>query len=320
MKKSFVKTTTGNALFDGGVTLVPDLLLDTKIQEKLELSDDEVLFIIKILKYQKEGPVTDELLFGQKASKSAQRRRSSLIEKGYLIVTPKKSYCPTTKRYRTEYLEYDLSPLFNILDCPSSVAQEKAAKTYQRKTSEEMLHDLKVCSGNEEVEEVDEGYSIAWNAKETFNELEPEIKDSLEIFFKEYQDFYGKKYVASVKDLTVSDSILKNAKHIMDYIKTSSSWDSNFNPRLVFFNKVSFRKKELEQFAFKRTGMILSVAEETKRNAVHTYLEFLKQHDMGYAEFANKYCPNEFLRARIKNNNLSTQDYLEIIELLKTIT
>ena len=102
--------------------MVSNLLLD--FQEELDISDSELLFLIKILKKRNSPIIHDNELDKNSSSRTMLRRRTSLKEKGlinYSIV--KKQNEKGT--YQTDGVMYDLSPLEEKLQSISNKLEEK---------------------------------------------------------------------------------------------------------------------------------------------------------------------------------------------------
>lgn len=102
----------GNYLSDYGYFNVSNLLID--YQEELNLSDDELIFIIKLSRYSNGWIIKNNMIDENLSSRTFQRRRKSLKEKGYLIVKENK-YRNADGTFRTVGLIYDLSGLNKAL-------------------------------------------------------------------------------------------------------------------------------------------------------------------------------------------------------------
>lgn len=300
--KNTVRSIWGESILDRGWILVPNTLIDK--QKELDLSDDDLAFIIKIIRFSRGVALSDKKFESILSSRTLQRRRQSLINKGYLSVYHKKeSFEKEEKKYRTIGIVYDLSGLKNAIDLITK-EQNKAPTERKSNYRQENFRGNFYCS--------EKMFS-------KLSYLSDSIKSSLNTFFDEYFNFYSEYYSLIEKDLSVDLGILENAKYIMDYVKRCPTWESGMTPRLVFFEKVSFRRKELVSFVREQGKRTLTDEQKEALRYSKMFYEFLLTEKLSNVEVANKYFVNNALYNKVATNTMEGLDYKEALKILSLI-
>lgn len=219
----------GDNILDSGFLALPNILLDK--QEELGISDDELLFIIKTMRHHESFKIHDSQLSGL-STKTLQRRRTSLKEKGYLETEVHK-YQDTDGTWITEGISYNYKNLImaiNALNVQASTERAELAKKVPPKT----VHHNTIDNTSRK----------------------NKIPADVEKFMSDYKTHYGTDYkLTSTEKLLLENSspeFIKSAPFIFDYTSYQKEYGklpSTFVPRLIFFQKVLFRQAELIEFA-----------------------------------------------------------------------
>lgn len=247
--KEIYTSPTKNYLQRNGFVMVSNLLLD--FQEELDISDSELLFLIKILKKRNSPIIHDNELDKNSSSRTMLRRRTSLKEKGlinYSIV--KKQNEKGT--YQTDGVMYDLSPLEEKLQSISNKLEEKK----ENKLKQELKNDI------------------------VFTDLENE---SLQKYFKDFEDYYGVKYSMNKYEFEYFKNKLKDEdkvliEHIFEYCEENELFDQ-ITPRLSLFFKIPFRFNDLKKFCLKNKYIKSKAQIEQEKEEDRKWQEFLDEQE-----------------------------------------
>jgi len=102
----------GNHIQDYGYFIVPNLLIDKR--NNLGIDDGELSFLLIISRFSSGWTLRDEQIDAQTSSRTMQRRRKSLKEKGLIDFYERK--VKTEKGWVNYGIVYDLTPLENKLN------------------------------------------------------------------------------------------------------------------------------------------------------------------------------------------------------------
>lgn len=210
----------GNLILDQGFIMVPNLLLD--YQEDLGLSDDELLFIIKVLRHHETFRIHDKDLSQSVSEKTLQRRRASLKNKGYLDTTVFKSQ-DANGTWITNGITYDFTKL--------------------------LLAISEIYNSKNKVEAKEEPRKIPKQIKQSHSK---EVNE----FITEFESKYNYKYKLTQEEelllKNASPEFIRSIPYILKYVNDkgeAGDLPEGFTPKLIFFLKVDFRKEELIKYA-----------------------------------------------------------------------
>lgn len=210
------KIITGNFMYDYGFTMCSNLLID--YQDKLNLTNDDIIFIIKVLRHKSGYRLHDSCLDSTLSTKTLQRRRKALVDKGYLTFKVIKA-TDETGAIITQGILYDLTELNMALIGLANELNEKEAEVKISKPA-----------------------FIAINHDDYYSD-----------FQKEYYKRYNKEYHISNIEKTKLKSLKKeekeSIKYIFDYIDDNlNNLPTDFHPRLSFFIKLNWRMEKLVEY------------------------------------------------------------------------
>lgn len=215
----------GNA-FDQGFTMIPNILIDR--QKELNLTDDELLFIIKVMRHHENFKLHDNQIDDDISSKTLQRRRNSLKNKGYLETTIYK-YQLKDGTWRNDGILYDFSGLSIVM---SQLESKK---------------NLPPSGQNE---------AIAVPEKSVQHNIKYNTTRELDFFKAEFEKRYKTPYKLTEQEKLLLFNSSPEFKQAIPYIfmytdcyKEMNQLDENVIPRLSFFLKVKFRQDQLIKFA-----------------------------------------------------------------------
>ncbi|MFA6089753.1 MAG: hypothetical protein WC755_07890 [Candidatus Woesearchaeota archaeon] len=278
MEKEQMKVVWGNYIFDHGYFNISNLLIDS--QEELGITDDELLFIIKIQRFSGGWTILDSKLSKSLCSKSLQRRRKTLKEKGLLDTIERKE-----KDEQGQIRTYGIIYNFSGLDKKLREISEKKLELDDRK---KICADRTVLSKKKtEVSALNKTISIRTNTSKISEdpkrvELNTEIIATFKnqyIKFKENNDFQlwgpemswphtsfkpSKKDLENLNNLDLEDLELlnKSSKHLSDYIyfelesKRFIGSDGYFTPTLSLFSKSKVQFNKLYRFYLDANGLL----------------------------------------------------------------
>lgn len=218
---SYIKSNpTTNYLQRNGFIMVSNLLID--YQEELGITDDELVFITKIMKNSSGWRLHDCDISKTVSSKTLQRRRKSLKEKGLLD-------------YKTITITNSLGQKFNDgIMYDLSKLEEKLQSISDRIESE------KINQIKQEIED---------NGLEVSDDLVEEISETpLSKFQKDWYNYYGTKYELSKAERDEFNSLKPEVKNCFKYVFQyciDKNLLSKITPRISLFLKTKFRLNDL---------------------------------------------------------------------------
>lgn len=212
MKSSSVS----NYIQRDGFVMVSNLLI--AYQMELGLTNRELVFIIKAIKHKENYKLHDDQLDPSVSSRTLQRCRKSLKEKGYLNYKIWK-YSDEKGRLHTEGITYDFSPLEEELQRISNlIAEEKESQI------------------NKEAE----NYIIE------YGEESPIIK-----FMEDWENHYGDKYRLTPVEKQwynkLSEEEQEYVSRIFEFCEDMQLF-KEITPRLILFIKTASRWKQLKEY------------------------------------------------------------------------
>ena len=205
-----------NYLQRDGFVMVSNLLIAH--QEKLDLTDRELLFIIKCIKHKENYKLHDSQLDPSVSPRTLQRCRKSLTDKGYLQYKVWK-YTDENGHISTEGITYDFSGLEEKLqEISDFIAEEK----------------------NSQIEKDAENYIIE------FGEESPMSK-----FLRDWENHYGDSYKLSQSEKIWYNKLSKEEQEyigkIFDYCLDYKLF-REITPRISLFMKTPSRWKALKEY------------------------------------------------------------------------
>ena len=251
-----------------GHVAISNLLLD--VQDELDISDTEMLFIIKACKINRK--IINDSDFGKHVStKTLQRKRASLKAKGlldYSIVKGKGS----DGRYKTIGIAYDLKPLEDRLQAISDniykAEEEKAAKIIEEK---------KIL--------------IEKNEEET-------TSTGIEKYKEQYNIVYGHEPVISCEDYNFYNKLKSEEQDSFGYV---FSWlfynhlEGRIIPNVVLFRKTPYRFNSLVKYC-KDWNLVKTAEEEAHEEAENIFNTTKKREKFStivlnkfFKDYADKY-------------------------------
>ena len=204
-----------NYLQRDGFVMVSNLLISYK--EELGLTNKEVMFIISVMRHKENYKLHDEELDPTVSSRTLQRRRKSLKEKGLLNFSIWRS-SNEHGQFMTEGITYDFTPLEEKLqELSNKIAQEK----------------------EEKIKEEAKNYIIE------YEEDSPIAK-----FAEDWKNHYGDVYKLSAAEKDWYNGLGENQKYIgriFDYCGENKLFGS-ITPRLALFMKNNIRWTQLKDY------------------------------------------------------------------------
>ena len=218
---SYIKSNpTTNYLQRNGFIMVSNLLID--YQEELGITDDELVFITKIMKNSSGWRLHDCDISKTVSSKTLQRRRKSLKEKGLLD-------------YKTITITNSLGQKFND------------GIMYDLSKLEEKLQSISDKIESEKINQIKQ--EIKDNGLEVSDDLVEEISETpLSKFQKDWYNYYGTKYELSKAERDEFNSLKPEIKNCFKYVFQyciDKNLLSKITPRISLFLKTKFRLNDL---------------------------------------------------------------------------
>ena len=218
---SYIKSNpTTNYLQRNGFIMVSNLLID--YQEELGITDDELVFITKIMKNSSGWRLHDCDISKTVSSKTLQRRRKSLKEKGLLD-------------YKTITITNSLGQKFNDGIMYDLSKLEEKLQSISDKIESEKINQIK--------QEIDD------NGLEVSEDLVEEISETpLSKFQKDWYNYYGTKYELSKAERDEFNSLKPEIKNCFKYVFQyciDKNLLSKITPRISLFLKTKFRLNDL---------------------------------------------------------------------------
>ncbi len=285
-------------LLDYGFTMIPNLLIDN--QHELGISDDELLFIIKVMRHNESYKLHDDQISQDLSSKTIQRRRKTLIDKGYLQVEIYK-YQDKEGHWHTDGILYDFTnltmaltqleksedkknktpsgqnweiessecPVNNTINNTTYVLGEKS-NISPKNEEDEVVDQEDIMDDNGELVETDNKIKIITEEEEKYYSS----KQLLNNYIKEFEKRYNRKYNLTITEKYLYDRAPIEFKKSLPYLfqfvdeyKENGSLSEDVTPKLSFFLKVNFRKHQLINYATEQMGMFEQIhySEELSR-------------------------------------------------------
>lgn len=281
----------GNYLYEHGYSMISNLLVD--YQEELGLDNDEVVFIIKVYRHKNGYKLHDSNLDSTLSTKTLQRRRKSLVEKGYLQYTVHKSN-DSSGNIITDGIVYDLTALDIAL-------AQLSADIIEKREEENKFKKVEV-------------------KKKDTSKIKKE--DVIEFFKEEFKNRYNKDYIISNEEKErikrMSPAELSAVKNIFDYCdENKENLPENFMPRIIFFTKLQWRMDKLLEFSSDRESSAIEeekikVEIEANRLAEERYLSLTGDDDKDFTYYLRKEKPSIFLKKK-NGMMLNIIDELEVV-------
>ena len=204
-----------NYLQRDGFVMISNLLISYK--EELGLTNKEVMFIISVMRHKENYKLHDEELDPTVSSRTLQRRRKSLKEKGLLNFSIWRS-SNEQGQFMTEGITYDFTPLEEKLqELSNKIAQEK----------------------EEKIKEEAKNYIIEYEDDSPIVE-----------FAEDWKNHYGDVYKLSAAEKDWYNGLGENQKYIgiiFDYCGENKLFGS-ITPRLALFMKNNIRWTQLKDY------------------------------------------------------------------------
>ena len=216
-------TPNSNYLQRNGFVMVSNLLID--YQEELGITDDELVFITKVMKNTSSWRLHDSDISKAVSSKTLQRRRKSLKEKGLLEYKTVTITNSLGQKFN-DGIMYDLSKLEQKLQEISNKIEEKKVETIKKEIKENNI-DL-----------TDEDFSTI-------------TESSLLKYQKDWYNYYRTKYELSKQERDEYNKLSPFDKRYFKYVFEYCSENnllSKITPRLSLFLKTKFRMNDLKNW------------------------------------------------------------------------
>lgn len=245
-------------LLRNGYIPVSNLLID--YQQQLGISEEELIFLIKVLRHRNGFIIHDEMLDPTVSSRTLTRRRTSLKEKNlinYTIVKKK----DVTGLYKTSGISYDLTPLEEKLQIISDSLEKEKEKDIEETLTKEKIKTVR-----------DEDLP-------------------LENYKDDFKAYYGYDFILNEYECNKYNSLSTDDKEYIKYIFAYCK-DNNLlekiTPRLSLFFKVKFRFEELKKYCHDN-GLVITKEEKLKLS-IEKEVEEKRKELIEY--FNNKYNSN----------------------------
>lgn len=283
----------GNYIYEYGYVMISNLLLD--YQNELKLTNDEVMFIIKVFRHKNGYKLHDSILDSTLSTKTLQRRRKSLVEKGYLEYRITKS-TDNNGNIITEGIVYDFTALDIALShLASSISEKEEQKKLEKETT-------------------------------IIPVIEPIINksDVIESFKDEYKKKYKKDYNLSREEKEAIKKLSKREvdalKYIFEYFEENKdNLPKDFSPRIIFFTKVGWRMEQLISFADEYEERLNSDKEQSdlmleNRKAEERWWSLVEseEEDMAFTVYLRRNNPSLFVKKR-NGMMINIIDELEVV-------
>lgn len=225
---NFVMTT--NYLQRDGFIMVSNLMVE--YQKELKITNKELMFLIKVMKHKENYKLHDSQIDPSLSTRTLQRYRKSLVEKGILTYKIWKTQ-DSFGRFMTEGITYDLSPLEKKLQSISNkLAEEKNKKIAEEAQNyileyEEDSPMRKFCEDWEA--HYGDKYNITAFEKMWYNSLKSEHQEYLKYIFRLCSDY--RLFTSVVPRLSLFAKNKERWKQLKDYVSDvtyvppKSAWD-----------------------------------------------------------------------------------------------
>lgn len=206
---------SSNFLYEGGFTMISNIILDN--QSELCITNEELAFLLKVYRHASGFKLHDSVLDPTISTRTLQRRRFSLKQKGLITYSIYK-HQDEKGRFKTDGIVYDLTPLEDKLTEVLRL-KESEKKDVILAMEENCISDIenspldKFC--NDWFENYETNYRLTKEEKQLYNKLPEEEK--------------------------------KLVGHIFSYCIDEELLDS-ITPRLSLFFKTPFRWEALREY------------------------------------------------------------------------
>jgi hypothetical protein len=248
---------SSNYLYDG-FTMISNLIMDNQV--RLNITNEEFAFIVKIYRNVKGYKIHDSALDSTVSTRTLQRRRKSLKDKGLIKYTVYRKR-DDSGHITTDGISYDLSPL-----------EEKLQAIHIENLSKKEL----------KVEKIQKEYILDDGETEEDSPLEKYRKD----WFEEYgTDYNITKFEADYYN-RMNSTERQRLCYIFDMVKENGEM-GKIVPRLSLFFKVPVRMAQLREYTSEKV-----VSEESDRKMKEA-LEFDDKLEKFMKETEKKYIVKE---------------------------
>lgn len=213
-------TPVKNYIQRNGFVMVSNLLLN--FQQELDISDSELIFIIKIMKNKDGYIIHDDDLDPTVCSKTLSRRRNGLKAKGLLNFVVVKKQNPITGKFSTQGISYDLT----LLEEKLQKISDRLEKEKQSKVEKDIIKHKEII--------------------ETVEENSP-----LEKYKNDFKEYYGVDYKLTEYEINCYNKLSDENKLCISYIFEYCKENELFGkliPKLSLFFKVDFRMADLKRY------------------------------------------------------------------------
>ena len=280
-------TPNSNYLQRNGFVMVSNLLID--YQEELGITDDELVFITKVMKNTSSWRLHDSDISKSVSSKTLQRRRKSLKEKGLLEYKTVTITNSLGQKFN-DGIMYDLSKLEQKLQEISNKIEEKKVETIKKEIKENNI-DL-----------TDEDFSTI-------------TESSLLKYQKDWYNYYRTKYELSKQERDEYNKLSPFDKRYFKYVFEYCSENnllSKITPRLSLFLKTKFRMNDLKNWCNENKAEFK--INQEKEETPLSDKELLDK----WAEQSKDLMPKEEIEKELTDDNGLTED--EMKQLFEDLT
>jgi hypothetical protein len=250
-KQEFASAKSKNYLTKNGFVMVSNLIFDRQVE--LGASNEELLFLIRVMKNCQGFHTTDANLDPTKSTRTLQRYRKNLKELGLLDYKVYKVRDSNNDFY--SYIVYDLNKLEEKLQKLSDTTETKKEREIKEIEKNEETIDEDVADDEPEPPKPEPPKA----KKEPPKKKEASIKKTLleenkEKFQSDWKSEYGNEYNFSDEE----DKWLSKKedasflRYIFDWcheMKEKGDLPDDVNPRIAFFMKTKFRCDQMRKWA-----------------------------------------------------------------------
>ena len=245
-----------------GYVRVSNLLIDN--QAKLNITDGELSFLLKIMREKPGKIIQDKDIDLQICNRSMQRRRASLIKKGIFtceIIRERNE----SGQYVTGGIKYNLEPLGKLLQKLSDELDQK--KTEENKKYFEPKDD--VVYAEDELVELTEEAGIEYTPP--IPEIEKD--EFLQVYKEEFEDEYGVEYKITSDEMELYTHLSEEKRKALSWTFTycrAKNLLGRVVPRLSLFLKTPWRMKSLVDWC--KEENIINAIEQIEKADIDTFL------------------------------------------------
>ena len=197
-----------------GFVMVSNLLI--KYQQELEISNQELTFLIKVMKHKENYKLHDSQLDPTVSERTLQRRRKSLKEKGLLEFKIWRTR-DSEGHIKTEGITYDLSKLEEKLQSISNKLAEIKEEKIEKETENYILEYSEDSPIRKYMEDWEKHYGDIYNLnpyeKNWYNSLSEKEQELVGNIFKYCEE------MSLFKEIVPRLSLFAKSKYRMDQLK-----------------------------------------------------------------------------------------------------